>query len=491
MGGGGGAGGTGGVGSIYSDQSRGGTGIASPLSASIPGFFGTPGPAPGRWFAGGGAGTSPPGGAGGGGNSGWAGNVNTGGGAGSAFSPSSTIVGYGGGSGIVVIRYPFVQTAEFTSVTANSTAVIEGGNVFFVVRTNFANTNTLFYDTIGNVTSASFVGGNTGSFVVTGNETVVRLETTTTVPLNEERSFALRIRQDAANGSIRLTSQNVSIYDPNVTLYMLATGGNVFTSGGFRTHIFTSSNNFVVAFAGTVGANIEYFTVAGGGGGGSSSPNGNAGGGGGGAGGVLSGTATLTERTYNIVVGSGGGFNTSGSNTTITAANFANVISVGGGNGGQGGGGNGGSGGGASILGSPGAPGTGGSGISGQGNPGSPSASGSPGGQAGSGGGAGGAGTRPAGGDGISSPLSPSIPGFFGTPGPAPGRWFAGGGGSGGYTPGGPAAGTGGAGGGGAGSIPVGTSTNGTINTGGGGGGNSTHPASGGSGIVIIRYPFA
>jgi hypothetical protein len=540
---GGGGGGAGGVGATPPPSSgtnvgTGGVGIASPLSPTIPTSYGTPGPTSGRWFAGGGAGAggSPPapgprapgyfsfGGAGGGGQSStpgfgdlaYSGNTNTGGGGG-ALSGGVNAAAGSGGSGIVVIRYPFIQTAEFTSVTANLTAASEGGNVFFVVRTNFANANTLFYDTIGNVTSASFVGGNTGSFVVTGNETVVRLQTTETVPLNEERIFALRVRQDAANGSIRLTSQNVYVYDSATSLYLAATGGNVFTAGGYRTHIFTTSNNFVVTDTGKLNS-IEYIMVAGGGAGGVLGTTAA----GGGAGGVLFGTSSVVANTYVVTIGAGGtqapgasapsSRGGSGSNTSVIGATTIGpgVVAVGGGGGGGqnpsstvGGGANGGSGGGAGRGFSSevmpagtgfGFPGTIGSSMQGYpGGDGYPSSSGM-----GGGGGAGAAGSlsQPAapgqGGVGISSLLSDSIPGFFGTPGPGPGRWFAGGGGGGhGSSP--LSGGIGGAGGGGSGNLnPLGdTKRGGNVNTGGGGGADATGSGTGGSGIVIIRYPFA
>jgi len=113
-GGGGGAGAVGGSttsGSVY--VSVGGNGL--PVSPSLIGptspSYGTPGPAPGRWFSGGGGGTSTfpgttgfTGGAGGGGDGGYnatgqSGTTNTGGGAAAR--------GGAGGSGIVIIRYKF------------------------------------------------------------------------------------------------------------------------------------------------------------------------------------------------------------------------------------------------------------------------------------------------------------------------------------------------------------------------------------------------
>ena len=98
-------------------------GIGSPISW-LPASYGTPGPAPGRYFAGGGGGSSgvpgaPPalGGAGGGGNggvqsftgpvgAGAPGTTNTGGGGGGAASFVNVQNGGSGGSGIVALRYP-------------------------------------------------------------------------------------------------------------------------------------------------------------------------------------------------------------------------------------------------------------------------------------------------------------------------------------------------------------------------------------------------
>ena len=87
------------------------------------------------------------------------------------------------------------------------------------------------------------------------------------------------------------------------------------------------------------------------------------------------------------------------------------------------------------------------------------------------------------GGDGVPTGINPST--CVGTPGPAPGRWFAGGG----ESCGNPSC-YGGFGGGGGSSPMSGCSPSvaGKANTGGGGGGRS---ATGGSGIVIIRYKSA
>jgi hypothetical protein len=95
---GGGGGGAGGAGSSQNG------GVGSPVTW-VPASYGTPGPAPGRYFAGGGGALTPgsgvptgTGGAGGGGDEGSPGTVNTGGGGGGNNTS--------GGSGIVIIRYP-------------------------------------------------------------------------------------------------------------------------------------------------------------------------------------------------------------------------------------------------------------------------------------------------------------------------------------------------------------------------------------------------
>jgi hypothetical protein len=88
-------------------------GVGSPISW-LPASYGTVGPAPGRYFAGGGGGgVNGSGGSGGGGagadgsNNGIPGTGNTGGGGGGSRSNPESYNGGAGGSGIVAIRYPY------------------------------------------------------------------------------------------------------------------------------------------------------------------------------------------------------------------------------------------------------------------------------------------------------------------------------------------------------------------------------------------------
>ena len=261
-----------------------------------------------------------------------------------------------------------------------------------------------------------------------------------------------------------------------------ATGGNKIENiGGYRIHTFTGSGTFAVSS----GGNIEVLVVAGGGGGGGPTYLG----GGGGAGGLIySSVFAVTPQSYSVTVGAGGAGGATGSGSSAWGANggdsvFATMTAIGGGGGGNyntGGGKAGGSGGGGAGKESVGIYTAGGAGTDGQGHKGGNGTDTAHGYCAGGGGGAGyaGADAPPGGngGDGLSFSIS-------GTP-----AYYAGGGGGTGYLS---AHGTGGFGGGGTGSYSNGTS--GTANTGGGGGGSErsgTVGGSGGSGIVIIRYPY-
>lgn len=253
-----------------------------------------------------------------------------------------------------------------------------------------------------------------------------------------------------------------------------AIGGNITYANGYWVHTFTGSGTFTTQQA----LEIDALVVAGGGGSGFHIP------GGGGAGGalVLSG-ATVARGAYSVLVGSGGpAGSTEGSPQGTAGSNsaFLSSTSIGGGYGGTrqlnpASGGNGGSGGGGGGGGN-GNPVTGGSGTSGQGNSGGNGYNYPDGRAAGGGGGgataAGASGSFGAGGNGGAGLLWN-------------GSYYAGGGGG----SSGNSAGAGGLGGGGNGSLfqPGLSPQSGAANTGGGAGGGE-YGASGGSGVVIIRY---
>jgi len=270
--------------------------------------------------------------------------------------------------------------------------------------------------------------------------------------------------------------QNFTLWGSNGT-GIIASGGSITYSGGYKIHTFTSSGTFSV----TRGGDVEYLVVAGGGGGGGK-PAATSGSGGGGAGGMRTGTLAVTSQPYSITVGGGGtgGAAAGAVGTKGTDSTFATVTSEGGGygggttGGGSASGGTGGSGGGSDYN------ATKAAGTSGQGSAGGAGclASGY--------GGGGGGGKSAVGADGA---INSGGKGGNGTASSISGSSvsYAGGGGGGiavAFGTGG-AGGTGGGGGGGTGTA----GTNGTANTGGGGGGASGGAGgNGGSGIVIIRY---
>lgn len=497
-GGGGGAGGAAStVGAPNSYSSTGGPGASSSITGTsvLRGGGGTGGRGPGA-----GAGSPPAGGGGGAGGFGGspyptAGVVNSGGGGGGA---SVQNIGSEGGSGIVIIRYPF-SGQVFNGITSTSNSYVVGSNITFTLNALNANNTTLYYTTDGNVNATHFIGGNTGSFVANATGNVFTLRANTNIPIGEARNFRLQIRQDSTTGFVSISSANIVIN--GFAAYTSATGGNqVIDSAGYRQHIFLSSNNFTVT-AVAAGGSVEVIAIAGGGG---------TGGytyflGGAGAGGLILSNVSVSPGTSAITIGGGGSGKSpsninagNGTNTTITGG--ITLTAVGGGGAGwyEGGtsvgGGNGGSGGGFATGGGGGGVGTG-YGYPGPTQQGYPGGSG-PGWDGGGGGGAGATGTSVGGGIGLAVSWAPPT---TGTTGPSPGRWFAGGGGGMGNGGGNPPGGAGGGGAGmryGNGNLPAGatyTAENGTVNTGGGAGGGGTdgvrdNATTGGSGIVIIRY---
>jgi hypothetical protein len=328
---------------------------------------------------------------------------------------------------------------------------------------------------------------------------------------NDTKEFTLQVRQNSVNGAVVATAANtITVYAGSTrSNFISAEGGTVIQNGAYRLHVFTSSNTLVVSNAGRMGGSVDYLVVAGGGGGSGGSLSFNNPGAAGGAGGLLTGITTVSAQSYSANIGSGGtggnGYNVAGTNGGNT--DIFGFLSVGGGGGTF-----------AQPSGSHGAPGGSGAGAGGyisesadnkrggnayigQGNPGGTIFGTNPGGLSSSGGGgAGGAGLSFSGisngprNGGIGRSIS-WVPASYGTPGPTSGRWFAGGGGgSTGENSGQP--GDGGAGGGGRGAIvPQALQAfSGNAFTGGGGGGGQSASyvaGSGGSGIIIIRYPYS
>ena len=328
--------------------------------------------------------------------------------------------------------------------------------------------------------------------------------------LNTNGQTTTLVYVDATQGWLNVQTDTTVLGAPS---FITATGGTITTSGDFKIHTFTSDGNFDISSApNPSNNNVSYLVVGGGGGSGSSGGNSA---GGAGAGGFREGKTPATPYTasplvapaglpvsvqsYPITVGAGGAGSNASSAPEQPGTNgvnsiFSSITSAGGGygagssnpgTGGPGGSGGGGAGGGHNRAGGSGntpsvSPAQGFNGGTSPPSPGSDT-------QGGGGGGAGAVGTNAttsgsgSGGNGVSTEITGSAV-------------TRGGGGAGGsYTPGGKSMGSAGSGGGG-GTNANAAGDNGTANTGGGGGGpsstSSANGATGGSGIVVIRYKF-
>jgi hypothetical protein len=190
----GGGGGAGAAGSGAGPTGSGPGGVGSPITW-LPASYGTPGPAPGRWFAGGGGGgagsesgyASPytPGGNGGSGGGGKGstrpstqadpGTTNTGGGGGGTENPSVFPISGSGGSGIVAVRYP----KTFDNIVRDGLVLnLDAGDV-----SSYPGSGTTWTDLSGSGYSGTLVNGvgydgsNGGSLVFDGSNDYVDLNT--------------------------------------------------------------------------------------------------------------------------------------------------------------------------------------------------------------------------------------------------------------------------------------------------------------------------
>ncbi len=278
----------------------------------------------------------------------------------------------------------------------------------------------------------------------------------------------------AAITSITLSDLNSSNLVSGSTFYLygithvpIIRGGEVSISGGYKIHTFRSSGSIQVIEPG----DVEYLVVAGGGSGGGQYE-----GGGGGGGGVLTGRSRLNAGIQTLTIGAGGApaaQSTDGGNNGSNTAAFG-ITTTGGGRGGRF----------SSVAGASGGSGGGGGGPSGGGGGGT-TGQGSSGGNGSTQAGGGGGGANAAG-----SNASSNTGGAGGAGRLWANNYYAGGGGGGATT----TPGAGGIGGGGGGANYTVGAVSGTANTGGGGGGIRENvgitAGAGGSGIVIIRYPY-
>ena len=358
-----------------------------------------------------------------------------------------------------------------TGGTVTISSVQEGLSASYDVDTNFT------FTTGSTFSAYSLLSGSLPSGLSLNTSTGVISGTMGAVSSNTAYSFS--IRGTDTNGDYVDQAYSWTITDTPFS----ATGGTITNISGYRVHTFTSSASGASSFVPNKAGSVDVLVVAGGGGGGAGTRHNGAWSAGGGAGGVLySSSVSVSQSSYSITVGAGGGINSNGANSIALG-----MTAIGGGRGGGSAGyvgASGGSGGGG--IGDENPARAGGSGTSGQGNAGGPGTD--PGGnpyyeQGGGGGGAGEVGNTDGlgyGGDGE------SYANTFGTTYGESG-YFGGGGAGGSGTDNSGSTNEGGLGGGGdtSGGYQQTLSTqSGASNTGGGG----SLKASGGSGIVIIRY---
>ncbi len=362
-------------------------------------------------------------------------------------------------SGASTQKFTFATWVKFggTIETANLFQAQQGGTSAnqVLISAVVAAGPSISFAISGNNNGVSFMSLTTSALITDGlwHHVVVGIDTTQATAANRVK-LTIDGTAETLSGTqpAQSTTMPLTVGSSNMGG---STGGTITNVGGYRIHTFTASGSFTV----TGFSAVDYLVVGGGGAG--SGVNSYGGAGGGGAGGFVPGSTSVTPQIYPITVGAGGA--TAGANGGNSS--FGSIATAIGG----GGGGNpasaGGSGGGAQGM------GPGGAGTAGQGNAGGAGA--------GLGAGGGGGGANAAGGASSSGPGA----GGAGTPSSITGAAVTYAGGGGGFVGvAGSPYGPGGAGGGGTGGASAGTN-----GLGGGGGGNFQ----GGSGVVIIRYPFS
>jgi len=383
----------------------------------------------------------------------------------------------------------YINESPIWATTAGALgSYITGQSVSIQLSATDAESNTLTYT----VSSGSLPGGLSlsSSGLISG---------TTSGTTSQTFNFTV----SASDGYNAAVTRSFSIA---YTATPVVTGGTLSSDSTYYYRTFTGNGNLIVS---TLPLTVDILSIAGGGGS-STHDNQDGGGGAGGAGGVLySSSQNLSASTYSVNIGAGGGNRSNGVNTTFTGTGIS-LSAIGGGCGGSyntvnaGSGGSGGGQAGAMTTSLA-------SGTPGQGNSGGYGGQGSPAYGGGGGGGAGGAGgstsndSPGAGGSGTNTysswltAISSAMTGVSGWSTATSGGYIGGGGGGGTRSASYAAAYAGGAGGAGGGGTGAGnqnsnTPSNGSTNTGGGAGGSSRNPntaASGGSGLVIVRYTKA
>ena len=155
--------------------------------------------------------------------------------------------------------------SNLISFTANTSSINENDAVKFTLVTSNVNGNlTLYYTTVGNVNYNDFVGGNTGSFLLTNNyaEIVLTANSDLSDTIEVGETISLQIRRDSVTRDVITTSNFVEIID----ISNVAGIDNIITSSNsiyesesviFTVNTFNGGGNAAAIFYYTVIGNAD------------------------------------------------------------------------------------------------------------------------------------------------------------------------------------------------------------------------------------------
>lgn len=279
----------------------------------------------------------------------------------------------GGPTGDIITSSANIEIVDTSStvpgeLTANATIFLEGSSIVFTIDPAYYTDGTsLYYKTVGNVTSSNFVQSNLSTHAVQSNVFSLTLDIASVMATDEERNFYLEVREDYQGGTLVGRSPNISILHQSMQ-YTSASGGIISytTDNGtkYKIHSFRNTapgsyntTTSTATYPSTTWVNnyggeqqfkidrlpfdnttqLEYLLVAAGGAGGELNTGSSTGywigGGGGGGGGVITGQLTMDSTlATNVTVGIGQGTFSSGGPSYISEWN---LTALGGGKGGR------------------------------------------------------------------------------------------------------------------------------------------------------------
>lgn len=130
----------------------------------------------------------------------------------------------GTSANIVLIR-DSSNVVSLTGLSVSSNLIYESDSTVFtidVINALGTNSQTLYYTVTGN---ADIYTGQSGSFLISGNQANLELIADTSVPSGEVRQFAVEIRRGSISGPVLQTSDTIYVQD-YATYGITASGGD-------------------------------------------------------------------------------------------------------------------------------------------------------------------------------------------------------------------------------------------------------------------------